>query len=929
MENPPDGRHSNTFDCFVCPLLMPLDSKNMSPIGSEDEGEPKSHDTVESLKQAILDGNAITVEKLLLDSSDMLDTVFDFSFPEYSHITRGMSPLIFAAALGRYTISKLLLRSGADIFIQTSTGGTNAFMITCMRNHFEIGKIIFEAGGPRLLEIRDKWDTTPLLEVAEAKVENHEYFQYLLDKGSRIEVKDCDEQTALHLAAKNGHLNISRTLLESARGRHLLELQVNNKRTPLLLAARYGKSDVFQYLLENGAYIGAADASEETALHLAAESGHLSIVQTIIKRDDGGQLLELQNDNDRTPLLLAARYGQFDIFQYLLENKADITAKDWNEETALHLAAENGHLSIVKFFLEKHGDFLEQRNVINETPLLLAAERGQKEILQYLIEHEANIEACSSHEDTVLHYAVREGHSNIVEILLTYLSKPSPEQRFKAAIAARNDDGNTPLNIAIDADLEHASIVFQLLESEVYFPRRPAQEEGFVEPDYKKSAVSVWLKNWISATEAPEEIKNHIKAVIYWALLNEDEELMELVTKYPYYVELNQEEYEGVTWLHVAARVNAAKTLSKIPNWEELILQGAERSKRLTPLSIAAKEGHYNTVQKLLGCIDKSKWLEVFFQRTKQEASLIWQVAVNGKSSTEKLIWERFLELTQTHEDLLSSDGSHTELAELAMGVAAWRYTRGKKEYFQHLMMQFDNNLQPKSLDSNPLALAVQYKFPMALWWLLSSSNYADQDKIREAKLRIKEWGSLSAGSSTSEKDARQAINGLLDNPPPLSNLETFSLDYKFSESDHDSQQGVVLDFAVNDRSIVTQVARRYINDIIYNDGPDHIMRELNKALKDIEDKIFTNSQSNEDRQPSKGTSGEAPVLTTQNGEEPRKYNEKVGKSSSKGNKDLPGSENAKIARPARALEPELKPERKVRWIHLPVNNVGQNSPVY
>jgi hypothetical protein len=58
----------------------------------------------------------------------------------------------------------------------------------------------------------------------------------------------------------------------------------------LIMAARYGRSDVLRYLLDTGVDVAASD--EMTALHWAAGGGHLDLITLLIER---GAPLEQKN----------------------------------------------------------------------------------------------------------------------------------------------------------------------------------------------------------------------------------------------------------------------------------------------------------------------------------------------------------------------------------------------------------------------------------------------------------------------------------------------------------------------------------------------------------------------------------------------------------------------------------------------------------
>nr|XP_027237693.1 ankyrin repeat domain-containing protein 2-like isoform X3 [Penaeus vannamei] len=123
--------------------------------------------------------------------------------------------------------------------------------------------------------------------------------------------------------------------------------------TALHFAARNGHLSVVQFLAEKGGDLNARDWLEWTALHFAARNGHLSVVQFLA--ENGGDL-NARDCNEWTALHFAARNGHLSVVQFLAEKGGDLNARDRDDETALHFAARNGHLSVVQFLAEKGGD---------------------------------------------------------------------------------------------------------------------------------------------------------------------------------------------------------------------------------------------------------------------------------------------------------------------------------------------------------------------------------------------------------------------------------------------------------------------------------------------------------------------------------------------------------------------------------------------
>jgi ankyrin repeat protein len=87
-------------------------------------------------------------------------------------------------------------------------------------------------------------------------------------------------------------------------------------------------------------------------------------------------------------LLLAARLGHLETAQLLLQNKANIEAKDKNDETPLHFASFNGHLEIVRLLLQNKAN-IEAKDEFGRTPLYLASLFGHSEIVRILKAHGA------------------------------------------------------------------------------------------------------------------------------------------------------------------------------------------------------------------------------------------------------------------------------------------------------------------------------------------------------------------------------------------------------------------------------------------------------------------------------------------------------------------------------------------------------------
>ncbi len=191
-------------------------------------------------------------------------------------------------------------------------------------------------------------------------------------------------ETALHLAAKVGHLNIVQ-LLAGQPGVNLDLLNRDNM-TALEVAIDSGHTDTAQILADSlGSRLNSLDERNgEALLHKAARNGKLNIVQFLARQDTVD--LSQKDQNGMTPLHVAALHGQLDVVRFLTP-LINANLVDNFGTTPVFLAASEGHLPVVQFFAD-HPD-IELNLVDNQGVTLIqeAATNNQLFILAFLSVH--------------------------------------------------------------------------------------------------------------------------------------------------------------------------------------------------------------------------------------------------------------------------------------------------------------------------------------------------------------------------------------------------------------------------------------------------------------------------------------------------------------------------------------------------------------
>ncbi|KAI9761696.1 MAG: hypothetical protein M1840_001727 [Geoglossum simile] len=249
--------------------------------------------------------------------------------------------------------------------------------------------------------------------------------------------------TALHHAAFRGDENNLRELLGVQVHAAFLERKDSNGRTPLHIAAYYGRDAAANTLLSQGAYRDARNLSEQTPLHDAASKGHGSIATLLATR---GANIEAIDTEGRTPLYIAARWGYGAVVKPLVEIGANKEARSNGDWTPLHAAAWYGHESVVRFLVNE-GANKDTTAGSRRTPLHAAVLNGHEAVAALLLNVGAHKEARTDTKDTPLLIAAQYGHDTVARILLDK----------GVDIEARNNDGRTPLYVAARGGHERAT----------------------------------------------------------------------------------------------------------------------------------------------------------------------------------------------------------------------------------------------------------------------------------------------------------------------------------------------------------------------------------------------------------------------------------------------------------------------------------------
>jgi len=309
------------------------------------------------------------------------------------------------------------------------------------------------------------------------------------------EVVDRLGHSALHLAARAGHLEVVQFLTETGGMALLTGLMeaFHNRYTPLHLGAIHGHAEVVKYLEGQGWNVNQTSRNQTmTPLHLAAMKGQLQCVHALISL---GADPATTNLCLRTPLHEVCRRAIDNaqtaeaIVNTLLEAHPNhLHFQDKDGMTALHSAAMTGQEVLVRTLL-RQGAQVNSRTGQARTPLWLAAFYGRTGCMRELLVNGADV-LLAGVDDS-------KGNNNGSLVLPGDTFHPSVDENVKRDVASLLQQESPPED-TIRVPLTEAnqgkspSAVRFLASFEI--GGKPQEDEIPTTPSAKEQKLIAWLE---------------------------------------------------------------------------------------------------------------------------------------------------------------------------------------------------------------------------------------------------------------------------------------------------------------------------------------------------------------------------------------------------------------------------------------------------
>ena len=225
--------------------------------------------------------------------------------------------------------------------------------------------------------------------------------------------------TALGLAARRCDIESVRVLLDSGAD---INAPDDMGATPLMDAVFNKEKAMVDYLILRGVDVNVLRMGEG-ALHLAARTGDVGIIKSILAAGGAEQLNQQTRTNKLSPLHVAVLTGEHAAAEELLTAGAMTGLENAQGLTPVEMAAQQGDAKMIRLLVERgQADLRVAGGEQKFTPLLRAVFDGKEEAVRELVRMGADPEAKDSGGRNALALAAAKNNVELVKFFAEELA---------------------------------------------------------------------------------------------------------------------------------------------------------------------------------------------------------------------------------------------------------------------------------------------------------------------------------------------------------------------------------------------------------------------------------------------------------------------------------------------------------------------------
>ncbi|XP_014647216.1 PREDICTED: transient receptor potential cation channel subfamily A member 1 [Ceratotherium simum simum] len=420
--------------------------------------------------------------------------------------------------------------------------------------------------------------------------------QNFVKKPKKLRKYDDMNASPLHHAAEEGRVELMEMIINDSSC-EVLNGMDDYGNTPLHWAAEKNQVESVKFLLSKGANPNIRNYNMMAPLHIAVQGMHNEVMKVLTEHSSTD--INLEGENGNTAALIACSKDNSEALQILFNKGAKPCKSNKWGCFPIHQAAFFGAkkcMEIILKFGEKHGYSRQSHiNFVNKakaSPLHMAVQSGDLEMIKMCLDNGAQLELMENGKCTPLHFAATQGATEIVKLMISSYSGSSD------IVNAVNGNQETLLHRA--SLFDHHELADYLIS--VGADINSTDSEGR-SPLILATASASWnTVNLLLSKGAHVDIKDHLGRNFLHLTVQQPYGLKNLRPEFMQMQHIKEvvmdEDNDGCTPLHYACRQGVPVSVNNLLGFNVSIYSKSKDKK--SPLHFAASYGRINTCQRLL-----------------------------------------------------------------------------------------------------------------------------------------------------------------------------------------------------------------------------------------------------------------------------------------------------------------------------------------
>ncbi|XP_077019326.1 transient receptor potential cation channel subfamily A member 1 [Tamandua tetradactyla] len=429
--------------------------------------------------------------------------------------------------------------------------------------------------------------------------------QNFIKKQKRLSRYDYENASPLHHAAVEGQVELMEMII-SGSSFEVLNAMDSYGNTPLHWAAENNQVESIKFLLSRGANPNLRNSNMMGPLHIAVQGMHHEVMKVLAEHC--GTNLNLEGENGNTAVIIACSKDNSEALQLLLNKGAKPCIANKCGSFPIHQAAFSGAkkcMEIILRFGEEHGYSRQSHiNFVNNckaSPLHMAVQSGNLEMVKMCLDNGAQIDLMEDGKCTALHFAATQGAIDVVKLMISSYTGGSD--------IVNAVDGNQETLLHRTSLFDHHELADYLIS--VGADINSIDSEGR-SPLLLATASASWnIVNLLLSKGAQVDIKDHLGRNFLHLTVQQPHGLKNLLPEFMQMQHIKElvmdEDNDGCTPLHYACRQGVPVSVNNLLHFNVSIHSKSKDKK--SPLHFAASYGRINTCQRLLQDITDTRLL--------------------------------------------------------------------------------------------------------------------------------------------------------------------------------------------------------------------------------------------------------------------------------------------------------------------------------